>query len=111
MRRDGRARAAGDCRARRGRCCGCCRQSPAARMDTLNDPHRLHSAAVHVPIAASALGVLLIAYLAVTRGAAKHARWCIVILYVAAFAASFIATRSGESANGANHRLKVDAGK
>ncbi len=67
-------------------------------LESLNDPHARHAIMVHLPIAASVIGVGLLVLLAVFRFKPIELRLAVSGLYIAATIGALLASNSGEAA-------------
>lgn len=65
---------------------------------TAQDPTRLHAAIVHLPIAAAALGLVLLLLLTLVGARSPGLRWAAVVVYLAGAVTGAMAMCSGEQA-------------
>lgn len=75
-------------------------------VETLNDPHRLHAVLMHLPVAISVLGFVLLLALVLMGGKSPGLRWSAVLLYLIAVVFAVLATNVGKQAMA---QLDVDA--
>lgn len=67
-------------------------------LDTFRQPQTLHAALVHLPIAVSIVGLLLVLMLMLGGGKSHGMRWAVFVLYLVGATTAFFAHTSGEAA-------------
>lgn len=67
-------------------------------IDAAGDPQRFHAMAVHLPVGAAFIGLLLTLLLAMTMGKSGGLRWATIAVYALGITTAFLAVNSGEAA-------------
>lgn len=73
-------------------------QTLQSMFESLNHPQQKHAAIVHMPVALSALGLLVLLAWAVTRGQSCSLRRCCVAIYLLAAITAWMGHESGQEA-------------